>query len=240
MMIFLAAVDNGFDADEDEDFVLDESNDAIVPPRWSTSPPPSLFHNPLPSSKPASTTFNYWDEDEFEGVPQHSTSETLEITVTVVYNKDTSPLKLNLGVGAYRTEEGKPLVLNVVRRAEQMLAETLEDLYEWKTALEHALAQAPSVMLVMEHNGNLGVTLVIQLNDPSINVDSGRNKHPVKSLVVGRQILLALEDIDGGPSFLEKALRFLEKHVDQATSFIVHQSCFFPMTIMEPILTSGP
>ncbi|KAM7509527.1 hypothetical protein LguiA_019980 [Lonicera macranthoides] len=41
--------------------------------------------------------------------------------VTVAYNKDPSPLKLNLGVGAYRTEEGKPLVLNVVRRAEQML-----------------------------------------------------------------------------------------------------------------------
>ncbi|KAL1557358.1 Aspartate aminotransferase 3, chloroplastic [Salvia divinorum] len=41
--------------------------------------------------------------------------------VTVAYNKDPSPNKLNLGVGAYRTEEGKPLVLNVVRKAEQML-----------------------------------------------------------------------------------------------------------------------
>ncbi|KAL6544297.1 Aspartate aminotransferase 3, chloroplastic [Orobanche gracilis] len=41
--------------------------------------------------------------------------------VTVAYNKDPTPVKLNLGVGAYRTEEGKPLVLNVVRRAEQML-----------------------------------------------------------------------------------------------------------------------
>ncbi|KAJ9699141.1 hypothetical protein PVL29_007972 [Vitis rotundifolia] len=40
---------------------------------------------------------------------------------------------------------------------------------------------------------------------------SGRDKRTVKSLVVGRPILLALEDIDGGPSFLEKALRFLEK-----------------------------
>lgn len=40
----------------------------------------------------------------------------------------------------------------------------------------------------------------------------GREKRPVKSLVVGRPILLALEDIDGGPSFLEKALRFLEKY----------------------------
>ncbi|KAK4401178.1 Aspartate aminotransferase 3, chloroplastic [Sesamum angolense] len=71
--------------------------------------------------------------------------------VTVAYNKDPSPVKLNLGVGAYRTEVilyvlgllhdqvkilyqceffslilyvdigRKPLVLNVVRRAEQML-----------------------------------------------------------------------------------------------------------------------
>lgn len=41
---------------------------------------------------------------------------------------------------------------------------------------------------------------------------SGREKHAVKSLVVGRPILLALEDIDGGPSLLEKALRFVEQH----------------------------
>eukprot|EP01018_Ginkgo_biloba_P016418 Gb_29504 [translate_table: standard] len=41
--------------------------------------------------------------------------------VTVAYNKDPSPVKLNLGVGAYRTEEGKPLVLDVVRRAEELL-----------------------------------------------------------------------------------------------------------------------
>jgi aspartate aminotransferase len=37
--------------------------------------------------------------------------------VTVAYNKDPSPNKLNLGVGAYRTEEGKPLVLNVVKKS---------------------------------------------------------------------------------------------------------------------------
>jgi hypothetical protein len=41
---------------------------------------------------------------------------------------------------------------------------------------------------------------------------AGREKRPIKSLVVGRPILLALEDIDGSPSFLEKALCFLEKH----------------------------
>lgn len=35
---------------------------------------------------------------------------------------------------------------------------------------------------------------------------------PGKSMVLGRPILLALEDIDGSPSFLEKALRFIEDH----------------------------
>ncbi|XP_010418279.1 PREDICTED: aspartate aminotransferase, cytoplasmic isozyme 2-like [Camelina sativa] len=38
---------------------------------------------------------------------------------------DPSPVKLNLGAGSYRTEEGKPLVLDVVRRAEQHLAKDL-------------------------------------------------------------------------------------------------------------------
>jgi len=37
------------------------------------------------------------------------------------FKKDPSPQKINLGVGAYRTEEGKPLVLNVVRKAEQKI-----------------------------------------------------------------------------------------------------------------------
>ena len=37
------------------------------------------------------------------------------------YNKDISLIKLSLGAGVYRTKEGKPLVLNVMRRAEQLL-----------------------------------------------------------------------------------------------------------------------
>lgn len=87
--------------------------------------------------------------------------DLIYLQVTVAYNKDQSPVKVNLGVGAYRTEvifhciytvvevvslltssttytrtsiltlrchwdaqymqEGKPLVLDVVRRAEQKL-----------------------------------------------------------------------------------------------------------------------
>ena len=41
--------------------------------------------------------------------------------VTEAYKADKSPKKLNLGVGAYRTEEGKPVVLDVVKEAEQRI-----------------------------------------------------------------------------------------------------------------------
>lgn len=93
-------------------------------------------------------------------------------------------------------------------RAFTLKAETSEDLFEWKTALEHALAQAPSAAIVMGHNG-------IFRNDTSDAMEGSfphqwKDKRPVKSSVVGRPILLALEDIDGSPSFLEKALQFLE------------------------------
>ena len=39
------------------------------------------------------------------------------------YNKDTSPKKVNVGVGAYRTNEGKPWVLPVVKKAEKLIIE---------------------------------------------------------------------------------------------------------------------
>ncbi|XVE71054.1 hypothetical protein DITRI_Ditri10aG0119200 [Diplodiscus trichospermus] len=42
--------------------------------------------------------------------------------ISVAYNKDPSPYKLHLGVGVYRTEEGKCHTLNVVRQVEQTLA----------------------------------------------------------------------------------------------------------------------
>ncbi|XP_042514912.1 rho GTPase-activating protein REN1-like isoform X2 [Macadamia integrifolia] len=94
-------------------------------------------------------------------------------------------------------------------RAFTLKAETSEDLYDWKNALETALAQAPSAALVMGQNG-------IFRNDAADSVDGTleqcRDKRTLDSLVIGRPILLALEDIDGAPSFLEKALRFLEQY----------------------------
>ncbi|CAN6863848.1 unnamed protein product [Brassica oleracea] len=89
-------------------------------------------------------------------------------------------------------------------RAFTLKAETFEDLHAWKTALEQALARAPNAALSMGHNG-------IFLAETNEAIE-GRDKRPLKSLVVGRPILLSLEDIDGSPSFLEKALQFIEKY----------------------------
>ena len=47
--------------------------------------------------------------------------------ISEAFRADTSPDKLNLGVGAYRTEELKPLVLSVVRKAEAAMLASGED-----------------------------------------------------------------------------------------------------------------
>lgn len=43
--------------------------------------------------------------------------------VSEAFRADTSDIKLNLGVGAYRTEDLQPYVLNVVKKAEQLMLE---------------------------------------------------------------------------------------------------------------------
>ncbi|XP_072991261.1 rho GTPase-activating protein 7-like isoform X3 [Typha latifolia] len=94
-------------------------------------------------------------------------------------------------------------------RAFTLKAETLEDLHEWKAALENALAQAPSAALAMGQNGIFRSDATDQVE---ASTEQWKGKPPVKSMVVGRPVLLALEDIDGSPSFLEKALRFIEEY----------------------------
>lgn len=41
--------------------------------------------------------------------------------VSQSYQKDKDPRKVNVGIGAYRTDEGKPLVLECVKKAEQLI-----------------------------------------------------------------------------------------------------------------------
>uniref|UniRef100_A0A1J3IVF3 Rho GTPase-activating protein REN1 n=4 Tax=Noccaea caerulescens TaxID=107243 RepID=A0A1J3IVF3_NOCCA len=93
-------------------------------------------------------------------------------------------------------------------RAFTLKADTMEDLQDWKAALENALTQAPSASHVMGQNG-------IFRNDHAeapAGVDEQKEETPTQSTVLGRPVLLALEDVDGAPSFLEKALRFVEDH----------------------------
>ncbi|CAB1323225.1 unnamed protein product [Coregonus sp. 'balchen'] len=42
--------------------------------------------------------------------------------VSEAYKRDTNPKKMNLGVGAYRDDQGKPYVLSCVRKAEAQIA----------------------------------------------------------------------------------------------------------------------
>ncbi|CAA7037314.1 unnamed protein product [Microthlaspi erraticum] len=93
-------------------------------------------------------------------------------------------------------------------RAFTLKADTMEDLQDWKAALENALTQAPSASHVMGQNG-------IFRNDHAeapAGADEQKEETPTQSTVLGRPVLLALEDVDGAPSFLEKALRFVEDH----------------------------
>ncbi|XWS72039.1 hypothetical protein CRYUN_Cryun02cG0006600 [Craigia yunnanensis] len=69
--------------------------------------------------------------------------------VTVAFNKDPNPIKLNLGVGAYRTEEGKPLVLNVVRKAEQLLVNDQSRVKEYLPILGLAEFNKLSAKLIL-------------------------------------------------------------------------------------------
>jgi len=47
------------------------------------------------------------------------------LNTTKLFNDDKDPRKINLGVGAYRTEAGKPYVLDVVREAEEEVLKEL-------------------------------------------------------------------------------------------------------------------
>ncbi|KAL0774130.1 hypothetical protein Bca101_039281 [Brassica carinata] len=55
----------------------------------------------------------------------HTLLKSVYSFVIFACRDDPCPVKLNLSAGAYRTEEGKPLVLEVVRKAEQQLANDL-------------------------------------------------------------------------------------------------------------------
>ncbi|XP_076898832.1 rho GTPase-activating protein REN1-like [Bidens hawaiensis] len=99
-------------------------------------------------------------------------------------------------------------------RAFTLKAETSEDLFEWKDALEAAMSDAPSVGNGASKSDKPDTTDASPeqcTHALCIHVYS-KDQTPKKSTVLGRPILLALEDIDGTPSFLEKALCYVEDY----------------------------
>eukprot|EP00126_Sphaerothecum_destruens_P001727 Sdes_comp15142_c0_seq1m3953 len=72
--------------------------------------------------------------------------------VTSSYHADKNPQKMNLGVGAYRTEEGKPWILPVVTKAESMILadKTLDHEYLPIDGLKEFTAAASRLVLGAE------------------------------------------------------------------------------------------
>eukprot|EP00003_Mantamonas_plastica_P023554 TRINITY_DN425_c0_g1_i6.p1 TRINITY_DN425_c0_g1~~TRINITY_DN425_c0_g1_i6.p1 ORF type:complete len:404 (+),score=131.01 TRINITY_DN425_c0_g1_i6:25-1212(+) len=66
------------------------------------------------ASLSTSTAVAHWDE-----VPMGPPDAILGITVA--FNNDENENKINLGVGAYRDDDGNPFVLNAIRKAEEIV-----------------------------------------------------------------------------------------------------------------------
>merc|ERR1719315_735222 len=60
----------------------------------------------------------------FQGVESAPAIEVFKLTRD--FQADTHPQKVSLGVGAYRTDDGKPWILPVVKKAETHLAKDIE------------------------------------------------------------------------------------------------------------------
>lgn len=106
----------------------------------------------------------------------------------------------------------RKLMSSVLRKSKIWLDYQITQLLQWlmhHTVLYFAIAVAWCVIAVLtlytSHGSNFNL---FQFHFAFVAND----RQPVKSMVIGRPVLLALEDIDGTPSFLEKALRFVEEH----------------------------
>ncbi|KAK6927392.1 Aminotransferase, class I/classII [Dillenia turbinata] len=106
--------------------------------------------------------------------------------MNLAYDKDTSPVKLNLGMGVYRTEDGKPLVLNVLRQAEQLLINDLSRPKEY-----------------------LPVTGLTEFNELSAKLIFGED-----SLAIKEKRVTTVQCLSGGGSLLVGA-EFLSRHYHQ-------------------------
>lgn len=82
--------------------------------------------------------------------------------ISEAFRADPSPVKINLGVGAYRDDKGKPLVLDCVQKAEALIPQVYKDKeYSDISGLKEfndvsvALAYGPHIGLPAENVGFL-------------------------------------------------------------------------------------
>jgi len=73
----------------------------------------------------------------FEGITMAPPDPILG--VSEAFKADNHELKLNLGVGAYRTEELQPYVLNVVKKVRLLSLNQLTQIHEWCHAFGYSL-----------------------------------------------------------------------------------------------------
>jgi aspartate/tyrosine/aromatic aminotransferase len=70
------------------------------------------------------------------------------LNMSVAYKNDPHPSKVDLGVGAYRDEEGRPLVFEAVRKAEEQIINNLSENHEY-TTIEGSLKLKPLCLRVL-------------------------------------------------------------------------------------------
>jgi aspartate/tyrosine/aromatic aminotransferase len=90
-------------------------------------------------------------ENQFAKVPVAAPDAILNLTVA--FGADKNPSKCNLGVGAYRDDNGKPYVFPVVRKAEKMVCDnhTLDKEYSPISGLEDFNLGARGAMFGWDH-----------------------------------------------------------------------------------------
>jgi len=94
---------------------------------------------------------NNSDNSCFDGVAQAAPIPVFQLKYDCI--ADNNPKKINLGVGAYRTDQGKPWPLPVVREAERQIAEdkTLDKEYLPSTGLPAFVKASTELLLGIDH-----------------------------------------------------------------------------------------
>jgi aspartate aminotransferase len=75
------------------------------------------------------------------------------LNTTALFKKDTDPNKINLGVGAYRTEQGKPYILPVVKSAE---TELMKDIQSNQVDKEYSTIDGPPLLKTLTQKLTFG------------------------------------------------------------------------------------